>query len=138
MSMMSGTASAYVVNIDGIDYTFNTSNNTAEVVVSRYSYPGHVTIPETVTYNGKPYAVTSIGRYAFSNCTSLTAVTIPNSVTSIGGSAFSYCHGLTSITIPNSVTSIGSSAFSGCSGLTSITIPNSVTSIGYFAFYDCI
>ena len=46
----------------------------------------------------------------------------------IAGSAFSGCSGLTSITIPNSVTSIGLYAFSGCSGLTSVTIPNSVTS----------
>ena len=52
----------------------------------------------------------------------------------IGGSAFSGCSSLTSITIPNSVTNIGNEAFSGCTGLTSITIPNSVTSIGNWAF----
>ena len=45
-------------------------------------------------------------------------------------SAFSECSGLTSVTIPDSVTSIGDGAFSGCSGLTSVTIPDSVTSIG--------
>ena len=81
--------------------------------------------------------VKSIGSSAFSNCSGLTSITIPNSVTSIGSSAFSGCSGLTSITIPNSVTSIGSYAFSGCSGLTSITIPNSVTSIGNYAFRSC-
>ena len=57
--------------------------------------------------------------------------------TSIGGTAFSRCSGLTSITIPNSVTSIEESAFACCSGLTSVTIPNSVTSIGECAFYRC-
>ncbi|GHS85454.1 hypothetical protein FACS1894201_05160 [Bacteroidia bacterium] len=85
-----------------------------------------------------PNSVTSIGSSAFSGCSGLTSVTIPNSVTSIGDWAFQNCSGLTSVTIGNSVTSIGSLAFSGCSGLTSVTIPNSVTSIGSYAFYNCI
>ena len=62
---------------------------------------------------------------------------IPNSVTSIGNYAFCDCSGLTSVTIPNSVTSIGNDAFHDCSGLTSVTIGNSVISIGYGAFYNC-
>ena len=82
-------------------------------------------------------SVTSIGYYAFSNCSGLTSITIPNSVTSIGYNAFSGCSSLTSVTIGNSVTSIGNYAFSGCSSLTSVTIGNSVTSIGEYAFYNC-
>jgi len=81
--------------------------------------------------------VTSIGNYAFRNCTSLTSVEIPNSVTSIGASAFYGCSSLVSVTIPNSVTSIGNRAFRNCSGLTSMTIPSSVTSIGEDAFLGC-
>ena len=76
----------------------------------------------------------SISSLAFSYCSNLTSVTIPNSVTSIGNGAFGDCLNLTSIVIPNSVTSIGADAFNGCSNLTSIDIPNSVTSIGKFAF----
>ena len=84
-----------------------------------------------------PNSVTSIGSYAFADCSSLTSITIPNSVTSIGDDAFYGCRSLTSITIPNSVTSIGDGAFSRCSSLTSVTILNSVTSIGDYAFYWC-
>ncbi|MDR0913970.1 MAG: leucine-rich repeat protein [Oscillospiraceae bacterium] len=65
-----------------------------------------------------PNSVTSIGDYAFSDCTALTSVTIPNSVTKIGFCAFYYCDSLTSVTIGNSVTSIGEAAFASCYGLT--------------------
>ena len=65
-------------------------------------------------------SVTSIGDYAFSACTSLSSITIPDSVTSIGDSAFYNCTSLSSITIPGSVTSIGDCAFYGCTLLSSI------------------
>ena len=92
-----------------------------------------VVIPDTI--DGK--SVTSIGEFAFSDCDSLTSITIPDSVTSIGESAFNGCTSLTSITIPDSVTSIGGWAFSGCTSIKSITIPDSVTEIGRSAFIDC-
>ena len=56
---------------------------------------------------------------------------------SIGGSAFSDCSSLASITIPDGVTSIDDSAFYNCSSLASITIPDGVTSIGGYAFQGC-
>ncbi|MCI5797301.1 MAG: leucine-rich repeat domain-containing protein [Firmicutes bacterium] len=59
------------------------------------------------------------------------------SVTSIGDSAFSGCSGLISINIPDNVTSIGGNAFWGCSGLTSIIIPSNIAKIGSSAFEFC-
>ena len=127
-------ANAYDAEIDGIRYNF--SGNDAEVT-SGGRYAGSVVIPETVTYNGKTYTVTSIGNKAFYQCSGLTSITFPNSLTSIGDWAFHGCSGLITISIPNSVTSIGNGAFASCRRLTSISIPNSVTSIGEYAFYNC-
>ena len=84
-----------------------------------------------------PNSVTSIGEYAFYDCTSLTSVTIPDSVTFIANEAFADCKSLTSVMIPNGVTSIHDDAFSRCTSLTSVTIPDSVTSIGDGAFFYC-
>ena len=116
-----------------------TSENTVAVTYykSNNYVSGDVVIPSTVTRNGTTYSVTSIGDYAFRNCSSLTSVTIPTGVTSIGDRAFAYCSGLTSVTIPTGVTSIEDYAFYYCSGLTSVTIPNSVTSIGDYVFSNC-
>ena len=95
--------------------------------------PWGTEIKKVVIKNG----VTSIGYWAFEDCTGLTSITIPNSVKSIGGSAFYNCTGLTSVTIGNSIESIDGYAFSGCTGLRSVTIPDSVRSIGNYAFCYC-
>jgi hypothetical protein len=92
-------------------------NGDDTVTITGYSGPGGaVAIPSTLY--GLP--VTSLGDYAFYNCTSLTSVTIPDSVTSIGDYAFYNCTSLTSVTIPDSVTSIGDWAFFNCTSLTRV------------------
>ena len=79
------------VEIDGIYYNLVNKAKSAEVTSNPNKYTGEVTIPESVTYEGTEYSVTSIGENAFSYCSDLTSVTIPNGVTSIGGRAFWYC-----------------------------------------------
>lgn len=76
----------------------------------------------------------STGNY--SNCPSLSGVTIHSSVSEISNSAFYNCSALSSITVPESVTTIGVNAFRG-TGLTKVRIPASVSSIGMSAFMDC-
>ena len=115
------------------------------VYIKKFFYAYKGTMPANTSFTIDAGTLQICGG-AFSGCSGLTSVTIPNSVTLIGVGAFEpligvgafeRCTGLTSVTIPNSVTSIGGSAFERCTGLTSVTISNSVTSIGSSAFSYC-
>ena len=144
---------------DGEMLSFEDNAFDAEIVLHTYTDKGKIIFDKPIT---------SIGDWAFYNCTSLTSVTIGDSVTSIGDGAFAGCENLTAFygkfasadnrclvvdgvlksfaigcgateyTIPDSVTSIGDWAFDGCTSLKSITIPDSVTSIGGNVFQNCI
>ena len=118
---LSLSARAHDAEVDGIFYNLDADNKTATVTFQgdnydsyNNEYSGDVVIPETVTYNGITYSVTSLGWACFTYCSSLTSITIPNSVTSVGEYCFSACRSLTSITIPDSVTSLGFYCFEGC------------------------
>ena len=104
-------ANSNTIIVDSVKYRLN-DDYTAQVI-SYSGTPENITILESVTYEGLTFKVTSIGSSAFSNCTSLTSVTIPNSVTTIGYDAFNGCSKLKKIEIPDSVTYIGSKAFDG-------------------------
>ncbi|MDR0294219.1 MAG: leucine-rich repeat domain-containing protein [Oscillospiraceae bacterium] len=108
-------------------------NNAGVTIMYYKGSDAVVEIPSEI--ESKP--VTSICEYAFSGCTELTDITIPDGVTSIDDCTFYGCTGLTDIRIPNGVASIGKQAFAGCTGLISITIPDSVTSIDVGAFRRC-
>ena len=78
-----------------------------------------------------------IGKLAFSNCSNLRSIGLPEAISSIGEQAFSYCSSLISISIPSSVTSIDYQTFLGCSSLTTIILPDSLEFIGNYAFDSC-
>ena len=84
-----------------------------------------------------PEGVTSIGKYAFFECSSLSQINIPEGVTTIGDGAFRFCRSLSKIELPSSVTRIAGYAFNGCSSLTKIKLPSSVTSIEDSVFGGC-
>jgi len=104
--------------------------------------------------------VKGIGYSAFSNCTSLETVILPNSITHVEtrifdgcsslkkvvlsknleyleDSMFYNCSALTDITIPDTVKGTGDSVFSGCKSLTCINIPVSMKNIGFCTFSGC-
>ena len=145
---------------EGLEYSLNSDRKGYTVTGMGTCTDKELIIPSE--YNAKP--VTSIGYRAFYNYSSRRSVTIPDSVTSIGGYAFEDCTGLTTVNwnatactsagsldypifkgcsnlatvnIGDNVKIIPSYAFFNCKGLENITIPDSVTSIGVRAFSDC-
>lgn len=84
-----------------------------------------------------PDTITTINQYAFENCSKLTSITLSKQITSIQKYTFSGCLTLESIEIPKNVTSIGEYAFDRCYQLTSVFIHSGVTSIGRYAFMEC-
>ena len=138
------TENEYYCSIDGVLYDKNAT--------TLIFFPYQKNTPTI------PNSVTSIGDYAFANCTSLTDISIPDSVTSIGDSAFADCINLANVTLPNTIAHIGSEAFNGChmviktlNGISyvanavigfdksapSAEIREGTTIIADMAFYDC-
>ena len=88
------------VKIDDIYYNLDIRNKTAEVTSTpNFFYSGEVRIPETITYEGLLYSVSSIGNSAFSHCYELTSIFIPKSISAIKEWAFEGCKKLTSVHI---------------------------------------
>lgn len=144
--------------VDGIEVVFG--DNVKRVPAYAFFVDDSSYSPKikTVTIGN---SVTSIGEYAFKNCTGLTSITIPDSVESIGSSAFAGTAWLdaqpygdvyagkvyytykgtmpenTNIVIKDGTKGIADSAFENKNGLKSVLIPDSVTNIGDRAFYSC-
>lgn len=81
--------------------------------------------------------LTSIGQYAFQNCSGLTEIEIKAAVTSIGGYAFYNCTNLEEVTFLNIMTSLPEYIFRGCNKLKHVILPSGLTSIAQQAFYGC-
>lgn len=97
---------------------------------------------EIISFDELQYftGLTEICDSAFSGCSGLTSVVIPDNVTRIGEGAFSGCSNLQSITIPESVIIIGQKAFEGCEELVDVTIlgknPATIEAADAFSNYD--
>lgn len=119
------------------DYAFGTTDANVRILEDTKfdSWPdfgGYVNLT-TITI---PNSIKSIGRYAFSNCSSLTSIILPNSLVDIGEAAFSYCYQLKSIVLPPNLKQIGREAFFECISLSSIVVPDGVTDLN-LVFSHC-
>ncbi len=118
---------------DESDYTYSVLDDGTIEITGYSGNGGNVAIPAEI--DGK--SVTRIGESAFSFCSNLTSIELPDSVTSIGSEAFNYCENLINVTLSDSLISIGNDAFFNCKSLSGVKIPGSVTSIGSEAFKYC-
>lgn len=83
------------------------------------------------------YGVTSIGTSAFTGCSNVQQINIPDSVEYIDPYAFSLCKGLHTVQLPASLTLISEELFAECDNLRNLSIPDTVTEIGANAFSKC-
>lgn len=134
-----------IFTVDGVTYkTINLASNEVQIgsgenyqsaFISSTSLEGTYEIPTSVMDpNGYTFSVTSIGDYAFYECSNLISVDIPAQITTIGHFAFGGCEKLSSISFPNSLTSIGRYAFDNCKDIKSIKIPKSVSLIAEYGY----
>lgn len=120
---------------NGISYSIDEEKKTAEAV--RYDQSSsYVTIPSTITVDGKVYAVVSIGEKAFWDNDKLQSVTIEDGVLDIKMGAFYYCRYLRSVKLPATLKSVGSYAFWKSLSLSNIYIPASLTDLSANAFSE--
>ncbi len=136
VTMLPATALAADPITDGTNYTFDPNDGTLTILTNAGTAINMDTLnPESTNWRADGSIaqeevlavilhnnVTTIGANAFSSCSSLASITIPEGIESIGEYAFYGCSSLASISIPSSVTAIGEGALNNCSSLTSITV----------------
>jgi hypothetical protein len=83
-----------------------------------------------------PESINQIDALAFDGCISLKISSIPEGVTSISFGSFRNCSSLEKVALPDTITSMEGEAFSGCRNLVT-NIPPHLITISYCAFYDC-
>ena len=126
----------YSTKTDGIIYTVDAETQTA-IVTDADANITTANVLATVEYEGTEYPVTAIGGSAFSVCSALQSVILPEGLQTIGGSAFYVCSALQSVTFPQGLQTIGDYAFERCLALQSVTLPEGLQTIGTSAFYWC-
>lgn len=133
----SSIASAYNFKVDGVCYDSiaGTKNVMVTYETNKYnSYSGDIVIPSTVTYEGKTFTVTVLGKYSIRNCAQLTSIVLPETLVEIQMGSFSKCNSLKKLVVPNSVTTIGNLAIQDNPALKELVLGTGIKTIGTGAF----
>lgn len=117
-----------------------------------YQNLGHLTIPDSVVYDGVSYAVTAIDSNTFAGCAGLNSITIPATVETIGQLAFSQVEGMAntyytgtlnqwcgihfSSSSSNPISASGNLVIGG-SAITTASFTDEIMQINQFAFVGC-
>ena len=117
------------------DIVVSLHNDLPVTAIGYHAFENNKTI-ETITF-GTGNWITEIDIAAFSGCSKITEIVLPNSLTDMGINCFMNCRSLRKVTFGNSLTYISSSAFSGCRYLSEIVFSNSISAIGGSAFERC-
>ncbi|MBE6683673.1 MAG: hypothetical protein E7595_05955 [Ruminococcaceae bacterium] len=127
-----GDLNAFALRLNGFEYTL--SSDGTYYILSGYN--GSISSTLTVPSQHAGLPVKEVGRLAFAE-TEITSLIIPDSVTKLGHGAFSQCKSLTSVSLSYGLKEIGMMAFMGCEKLAKINLPSSLTTIGNAAFSSC-
>lgn len=147
---------------DGTASFTNAADGVVAFGTERHDYAGIVSIPATVTYDGKAYSVSEVGASAFYKMAHLQKVIVPASVATLGSQAFESsermkriefaadsrltsiqprafyeCKALDHVVLPAGITTINEATFRYCESLTDITLPVRLTNINEYAFASC-
>lgn len=113
------------------------ANGTASVTKCPTDFEGEMTVPAVVQNGSYTYRVTELGASAFSDCTGLTKLILPEGLTTMGNNSVQRCTKLTSIVLPSTLTTLGNYVLRGDVALTEVTLPAGATTIGTNLFDGC-
>ena len=106
----------------------DTNNLTVTYVAPTNKSAATLTVPDTVTINGKKYKVTEIKANAFKNNKKLKKITIGKNIKKIGKNAFSGCKNLKNVNIKTTKLTkktVGANAFKGINSKAKVKVPKS-------------
>ena len=122
---------------ENLNYSYILDSGEATVIEGDYSQLTDVVIPSSVSFDGVSYAVKTIGKRAFNNCSNLQSITLNEGLERIDDYAFSACHSAKIESFPSTLKIIGDNAFFNCNGISSLILPTGLETIGNSAFHAC-